>query len=245
MAARSSKDVAFALVGGYDVLGSLTDLEDTRVAVLERTDALGDAWEEHTFAGQRSATLTQSGFFDDAAFAANQALVSGLGVNSRVAAWAIAGTATGAEFEGWAGAIETKFELHAARGELHKARAEYRNVGPVELGRVVRSYGAAGATGASTGTPLDNGASSTGVAGYLLGNAAAGESNIRILDSADNITYATLLTFTKTSSGVFAERLTTTGAAQRYIAADITTASATGSIANLNLFVGLVRGLSS
>lgn len=244
MAVRSSKDVAFLLIGGLDVLGAQTELSDDRMALIERTDTLGDLWEEYSFVGVRRAELTQTGFFDDAARGNNVALTTGPGV-SRVLAWAIAGTATGAEFEGWAGAVEVNFEVIAQRGGLTKANARYVGNGPVELGRTVRAYGSVAATGATTGTPLDNGASSTGVAGYLAYNAAAGEANIRLLDSPDNITYATLLTFAKAASGAGAERLTTTGAAQRYIAADVTTASATGSIAQLNYFMGIVRGLSS
>ena len=123
------------------------------------------------------------------------------------------------------------------------------------MGRVVRSYSATAATGASTGTAVDNGASSSGVAGYLqwqcASAAGAQEANIRILDSPDNITYSTLITFTKVGAvagagGQTAERITTTGFAQRYIAADFTTATATGgTLGNHSYMAGIVRGLSS
>ena len=138
--------------------------------------------------------------------------------------------------------MQVNYDRQVVREQLAKARATYRTNGTIETGKIVRTYGVAAATGATTGTPLDGGASSTGGAGYLAYNATAGESNIRILQSSDNVTYTTLFTFTKTASGQDSSRIITTGVVERYIAADITTATATGSIAAMNYFVGIYRG---
>lgn len=241
MTLRGSADVAFLLLGGYDILGTVTELNDQLEAVLEESHGLGDAWREFSFVGLRQAELSQEGFYDDAVGSVHDALSTGPGV-SRVLVYGVGGTATGAPFIGYEGAMQVNYERIVSRGELHKARAEYRGHGTVEHGSLIRTYKVHTATGATTGTPLDNGASSTGGAGYFAYNATAGEANVRMLHSADNITYATLFTFTKTASGRGAERLTTTGAIERYVAMDVTTATATGAITALNSFMGLARG---
>ena len=244
MTRRSSKDVAFFLLGGNDIRGTLTNFEETRSAVLERSDTLGDTWEEQSWVGVRSAELSQDGFFDDDAVLGHNPLTTGPGI-SRGLVYGMAGTATGAEFTGWASAVEVTFAEQAARGALHKARASYKTGGPVETGKTVLTYSTPGATGGTAG--VDGGAASTGAAIYLAGNASAGEANVRLQHSASagTASYSNAVTFTKLTSGPFFERLTTTGSILRYTRVDITTATATGAIAALNLFVGLVRGLST
>ena len=248
MSIRNSADISFFLIGGFSVVGTLTTITDGGVeAEVRPTTVFGTSWETHQYVGLRGSELTQEGFFDDAAGSVHDALgggTSSTGVgSSRVLCYGVAGTATGAQFIGWEGAREITYERNFSLGEFHKAKATYRSDGAVEPGgRIVRMYAVHTATGATTGSPLDNTVSSTGGSAYLQYNATAGEANIRMLHSSDNITYATLFTFTKTASGFGAERLTTTGVIERYTALDVTTASATGSIAALNTFMGLQRG---
>lgn len=243
---RASKDVPFFLVGGYDLLGSLTQFTDRHEAITEDTHTLGDTWTEKSYVGMRNAEITQEGFFEDGAGSVHAALNTNQGT-ARVLCYGMEGTATGARFVGWEGAMQVGFERVATLGALQKAKASYKSYGAVDEGVILRTFKAAGATGASTGSPVDYGASSTGGVGYLQWNAVNNqEANVRILHSSDNITYATLFTFAKLSgSGYNAERLTTTGTIERYAAVDVTTASATGNISVLNFFAGLARGLTS
>jgi hypothetical protein len=246
MTIRSSKDVPFFLVGGYDCLGSMTQFSDKAEAMTEDTHTLGDTWREVSYTGLRSAELTQEGFFEDGAGSVHTMLSTGPGV-ARTLCYGLEGTATGARFVGWEGAMQVNYERSFTLGTLEKAKATYKSNGPVDEGRILRTFKNAAATGASTGTPVDGGASSTGGVGYLQWNAVNNqEANVRILHSSDDVTYSALFTFAKLSgSGYNAERLTTTGTIERYTAVDITTASATGNITVLNLFVGLARGLTS
>ena len=259
MAVRGAADVAFFQVGGYDLLGSVTNFTDKAEAVLEESHTLGDAWKEQFYVNMRSAEITQEGFYDDDISGSHYALSTQVG-SGRVLVYGLAGTATGADVVGYANAIEVNYERIAARGALTKAKATYKSHGPVETAKLLRTYKISGATGASTGTPVDNAAStpaytsmgvSGGGAGYFSYQSTAGEGNFRILDSADNITYAAVITFTKTTSGGTAtapvrgaERIVTTGAIQRYAAVDYTTATATGG-AGISYLVALVRGLST
>jgi len=247
MAIRNSGDVAFVLYAGVDirtdVLTKFTDNHSVRVV---ESHTLGDSWVEQKYIGVREANLTLEGFYNDSGTASgpvgsiHSRLSSGVSATAgHILTYCLEGTATGARFVGWTSAVVNTYERLLELDGLSKVRAEIKNGGEVEEGRTVYSYKAPGATGRSTGTPLDNAVSSTGGAGYLQYN--AGEANIRLLHSSDNITYATLFTFTKTASGAGAERVTTTGTIERYTAIDVTTASATGAIAALNLFVGLVR----
>ena len=262
MTVRGAADVAFFQVGGFELLGSVTNFTDKSEAVLVESHALGDAWKEQTFAGVRAAEITQDGFYDDAVDGAHAALSTGPGVG-RVLVYGLEGTATGAGVVCWSNAMEVNYQRIAARDDLVRAKAVYRSNGPVESGKLLRTYKPTGASGATTGgsSGVDNGASTPayttavavgGGAGYFSWNATANvEGNFRILDSADNLTFATLLTFTKTTSGGTstapvrgAERLTTTGAIQRYTAVDYTTASATGGT-GISYLMALVRGLTT
>src|SRR3990167_7920980 len=130
---RGSGDVAFFLIGGRDVLGTLTEITDNGVeAILEETHTFGDTWREFTPVGIRFAEMAQSGFFDDAAGSVHDALTTGPGVG-RVLVYGIGGTATGAQFVGWANAMQVNYHRIVNREELHKAQASYRTNGPVDL----------------------------------------------------------------------------------------------------------------
>lgn len=243
---RGSDKVAFFLLGGRDLLGTLTEFEDTHEGIIERTDTLGDTFEEYSPVGIRRAEITQSGFFDDHATLGHGPITTGPG-QSRQLIYGIGGTATGAEFIGYSGAMEVNFGLQAERGALHKARASYKSDGPFAQGKVVATYKAPGATGKSA--LLDLAASSTGLSAWFAWNATVGETNVRLQHSASNGATAgvTLFTFTKTdaTNSFGAERQTTTGVVQRYVWFDVTTATATGSIAAFNYFGGVGQGLSS
>ena len=237
MTKYGSPDVAFFLVDGLSLVGTLTEFSDQHEAVIEETTPLGTGWEEQTFAGVRKGEISQDGYYDDAAMSAHDALSSGPGT-ARILAYGLEGTATGKRFTAYQGAMQVNYERLSKRDELTKAKAQYKSSGQVEQGRVLFSYGAVGSTGRKNA--YDGAASSTGAAGYLSYNATAGEANVRIMHSSDNITYAALFVFAKIASGHGAERVVTTGVIERYVAADFTTATATGSIGALNAMVGIV-----
>lgn len=234
-----SDQVAFFLISGLDVVGCLTEFEDKREARTEETHTLGDSWVEHTAVGARQSEITQSGFYDDAAGSIHDALSSGPGATS-VLCFGLEGTATGAAFSGYSQGVQVDYQRQAERDALTKAKATYRAAGPVEEGKVLVSWSKPGSTGIKG--KVDLGASSTGLSAYLQWAAASGEANIRIMNSASGGTsWQELMVFTKTVKGSHgAERLTTTGDVKRYVALDITTASATGKIAALNVMAGVV-----
>ena len=242
MTKYGSDQCSFFLVAGLDVVGTLTEFEDRREARTEETHTLGDAWAEHSFVGVREGEITQSGFYDDDAGSVHDVLSSGPGATN-VLSYCLEGTATGKNFVGWAGGVQVNYHRIAERDALTKAKASYKGNGPIEQGKTLFPYKAVGSTGRKN--TVDNLVSSTGGAGYLQYNASAGECNVRILHSSNDVAFADLIVFTKTASGHAGERITTTGSIKRYTAVDFTTASATGTIAALNAFVGLVRTSSA
>lgn len=140
-----SDDVGFFLVDGYDVLGYTTQVEPLIEAMIEETHALGDAWVEQTFVGLRKASFSQQGFYDDAAGASNEALVSKEGT-SRILCIGLEGNTIGKKFIGFNGAMQAKYERQASRGALHKANASYEGDGQVDEGVILHGQTAETAT---------------------------------------------------------------------------------------------------
>lgn len=247
MANYGPDQVQLLLIGGYNLLvGNITQFTDREDAILEQSNGLGDAWEEHSFVGVRQAEFDLEGFYDDATGSIHEALGSPPGSASgpRVLCFGVEGTATGRAFVGYSGALEPTYERLAVRDELTKIKASLKGTGQVDQGKIVRMLASATASGASTGTPLDNAVSTTGGGvGYLQVTdfsswGAGGAVTVSLVHSADDITYANLVTFASTTSEHRADRQAITGSINRYVAANWTASGATG---NIKFFVGLSR----
>lgn len=250
MAKRGSADVAFVLLDGREIAGSLVSFEDKHAARTEQSDGLGDAWTEHQFIGVREAEITWDGFYDDGTGSLHQALSTGPG-QSKILTYGLEGTATGARFVGWEGALQGNYERLMELAGLQKARATFKTNGAVDEGRILKTWRppAGGTTGDTTGTPYDWGVSTTGGVGYLQYQTSdltttSGEAQYNILHSSDNVTYSAIITFACSTAGVGADRQVTTAVIERFTAAQYTTANVSGSTGG-SFFVGLARGGTS
>lgn len=224
MAKYGSDKVAFFLIDGFSVLGDTTELSDDKEAVTERTDPLGVTDEEHSFVGLRRASLSQSGFYNDDAGRMNEALVSSNGAH-RVTCYGVEGNTTGRRFVGIGGLMQVRYQRTATRGELHKASAEYQVSGQVDEGVILHPLGAETEDGDSESDSVDGGASSSdGGVGFLqvpeLELGGHDDVTIRILDSADNTTFAELIAFTAVDDAPLAERKSVSGTVEQYLATD-------------------------
>lgn len=224
MARYGSKDVAFLLVDGYSILGAQTEIRDKKEAVFEDGHVLGDSWVKPAAVGLKRAEFIQDGFFDDAADGANAALVAGDGT-TRVLCYGVAGNAKRRKFTGHGGAAQVDYERIASRGALHKAKASYLGSGAVDEGIILHEHAAeATASGNTRAASHDNAASSAGGgAGYLQVSALTlggyTSLTVAIEHSADNVTFADLLTFTAVTAAPAAARVAVAGAINRYTAA--------------------------
>lgn len=243
MARYGSDAIGFLLFDGMDVLGTVTEVDIEKEAVLEEGTALGVADEAWNSVGVRRGMLTQKGFYDDAADSVNT-LLAGLGT-VRVASIGLEGNTLGKRFIGWAGAIVAKYRRLASRAALHKAEGDYQVTGPVEEGVIVHRLQAETAD-PGTGTSVDNLASSAnGGAGYLQVNALTlgGFTNviIKIRHSTDNAVFVDLITFTPvTVAPPYGQRLTVAGTINRYTRVEWDFTGA-GSGQTVTFKTGLVR----
>ena len=230
MVVRGAADVSFLLVDGYDILGTVTELNDKQYALTEETHALGDAYVENSFVGIRRAEITQQGFYDDAAGSVHAALATGPGNSSRVLCYGPEGTATGANFKGMV-AVQVDYSVEPGRAVLHKANAMYHTNGRFDQGKILYTHKASAGTSAETGNAVQrvdaSGVASTvsstgGGAGYFqlsafTSGALATAIQSRIQHSSDNITYADLITFTSATAAPFAQRATVAGGVEAFL----------------------------
>lgn len=236
---------AFLLVDGYNLTGVLTDFEEETSAILEDSHTLGDAWAETLPAGVRQAMLAQNGFFDDDADSVHAAL-SGQQGTSRIVCYGVEGNAVGKKFSGLTGAFGAKYRRMASRNELHKASAQYGVTGQKDSdGIILHALGAETTTGNSQGTDSqDNGASSAnGAVGYLQVTSLSGTAatlDAKIRHSADDITYADLITFSQVvqASVRAAQRVAVAGTVNRHLACSWTIG---GTAPSVTFFIGCKR----
>jgi hypothetical protein len=130
-------------------------------------------------------------------------------------------------------ADDTSYEVSSAIADIVQASAEFQSTDAVEHGKILSSGSTVSATG--NGTGVDNGASTAnGGAGFLSVpvNTRNGNITVKIQHSADNSTFADLVTFTvvsstsKTSERVEVASGTTVN---RYLRVNYTVAGSTGS----------------
>lgn len=223
MTKYGSDQVACLLIGGYSVLGLTTELEDTVEKLTEEDTPLGVDWPTHSQVGLSKATITQKGFYDDAANASNDALV-GLSGSDRPLLFGLAGNAIGRKCRLVAGALQAKYNRLMSRGALHRANAEYAIDGRVDEGVFLRALGAdTGASGNTQSSSVDNAASSAGggvgileVPALTLGGGTSVTFKVR--HSVDNSTWADLITFANVTAAPAAEAKTVAGTVNRYLA---------------------------
>ncbi len=250
MTRYGSPDVAFVLQGGRDLKADLTTHSIDREAIIEETLVLGESDETHAAVGINKASISQDGIFDDRANGINDALV---GLTEEVMCVGFAGNVLPAsgvarDFVGMKGQIQNNYNRIAERGALTKAAASYLANGIVEECKLLHPHTAeTAASGNTDGNSHDNAASSAnGGAGYMqISKLTLGgytDVTLRIRDSADDISFATLISFTAEGSGdgLAGERVAITGTIRRYTSSSWTF-NGTGSGQSVTFMVGIVR----
>ena len=215
-----SQSISF-LVDGYSLIANkLKGLRYKQIAKQERSDGLGDSWEETTPTGMSSAELAQDGAFFDTAGARIHAAMSAAVPTSpqatqRVVCLGFAGQTLGESFVGAQGYSEA-YEVLAQLGLLTKANVIHRISGQLDTGVILHALAAQ--TQDFIGTVYDSTAQSTnGGAGYLQVTESFGTSTFKIQHSSDNATWVDLVTFAATTSAPSAQCVTVTGTVWRYL----------------------------
>tara|TARA_R110000824_G_scaffold32908_7_gene106121 strand:- start:2836 stop:3558 length:723 start_codon:yes stop_codon:yes gene_type:complete len=222
MAKYGPSSVGYFLVSGKSLAGVTSNITYKTTSTVEETTALGDSWKEQTPVGVRSAELSQAGWFDDATNSSVDAFVASE-TASKVVTLAPAGSTAGSSATGFEGSFGSEVERVIEKEGLHKLNVTYKVSGAIEEGKIIEALAARTATGNSSA--VDNTASSaSGGSGYVQFTAVSGTSPtmaIVIQHSADDTTYATLISFT-TAGSVGGERKTVSGTVNRYIRVNAT-----------------------
>lgn len=232
MSRYGSASVPFFFLDSFDLcdqsLVSITgpDLDVT----LERTDGFGQTHEAHTPVGLRAATMAVEGFFDDGDLGTLAAFITP-GAVSRILTTGVAGNVAGQNVSILTGAFAGKVRRMPKREELTKAAADIRSSGAVLLnGVILQPLATKSATWDTQGAEsVDNGASSAnGGTAVLHVKAQTGFTGtvVKVRHSADDVTYADLLTFTTVTSwtpptappAVAAQVATVAGTVNRHLA---------------------------
>jgi len=224
MAKYGSAQVGPILVDGVSLLPAKPkDLSTEHEARQEDTTGLGDAWPEHTPTGMQTAALTiGEGFYDTETGNTHEAFKSG-GGTARIMVYGLQGDTIGQPFYGHAGVFSVVYKVLAKLGDLTKSAVTYLCSGARDEGVILQSTVTKTADWNTEGADsVDNAASSSaGGVGYLQVTAATGFTGnvIKIRHSADDVTYADLITFANQVT-VGAQRVTVAGTVNRHLAID-------------------------
>lgn len=253
MTLLSSADIGFMLLGGTNILGVVTDVNDTQEQILEESTPLGANTDQWAAVGQSMWKLTQDGFFDSGAV--NLAQKNALLVATPLLL--AYGNAIGDDFVGGT-VIEQKYTKGPARGKLTRAQAEYvASLGP-ERGIIAATHIARITTGPTQTTSYDWGiAYANQATGKMVAYLAVSNLNldggtnlaVKVRDSDDNITFADVITFATVTVAPSSERISLAAAAptndiERYTQVQHTFSGAPGGNKTATFAVGISRSLT-
>lgn len=245
MATYGSNSVGAFIIGGYSILGTLTDISDTTEIAVEDTTTLGDSWEESTATGGRRWSFDQSGFFDDAAGSVHAALSASYGT-SRVGVLAYAGNTLGKAFTGFAGLLQAGYRIVMPNKALSKANGTYQGSGVREQGKILHPLGVKTTASASATTPVDNATSSAaGGAAYFETTALALDGGtsvtLKVKHSADDLTYVDLASSAIITAAPNGQRIVVAGTVNRYLKAAWVFNGTSGAARSVTFFAGFAR----
>jgi hypothetical protein len=230
----------FVLLDGYDLTAeSLTDLSVMEEAETAETTGLGDSFREHCPTGLARMTVELNGAIFNTCAGASHALLSTVAASpqsaARLAVIGLAGTSVGAEVEAWEGAHSVGYRAVASFEDLQRANATYEVTGARDPGYIIQPLTSTTEDGNSQSTAFDRAGvgwdtgsaafpTTQGCVGHLQLTAFEGYDKVKVhlQDSSNDIAYATLVSFTCTSStgAPVAERVTQSSEVHQYLAAN-------------------------
>lgn len=220
-------------VNAHDLSAFFNDASPSVSVETAETTAFGSS-DKTYIPGLSDATVSVSGMFDGSADAIDEVLSGLLGVEDGAVATVAYGGATKGNRVSIAKVEATSYDVSAPVGDVVAASAELQADGGLDNGVALTGHAAVTATG--TAASEDHGASTSngGIAVYhATANTRDGATTIKVQHSADNSTWADLVTFSDltaatTGSGIAVVASGTT--VNRYLRANYTLAGSTGSI---------------
>jgi hypothetical protein len=215
---------AFLLVGGRNITPDTYTLDETVEQVTEQTNSLGDSWEEHLPVGIGKVTLEAAGGLYETTTDRIMTALQEQGDSRQLVAYGFEGATTGMNSVQIDGTYAATWKRIAERNGLTKAHAVHVISGEYMTAKIVHGLTSeASSSGDSTTASVNHGAATTDGATldlHLNALTLGGALGIVItaIDSADNVTFGSLVAFTSSTGAPFAERKTVTGTVEQYVA---------------------------
>lgn len=223
------------LTDQYDLSSFFNESSSSRTVETAETTTFGSSAKSY-ITGLRDGTLSLSGLFDGTANAVDQIFAAALqSATDNNVTVALEGNSVGTLVHMLA-SQETSYEVTSPVSDVVSVSAEFQADGGLESGRLLAPATVISTATTTNGTAVDNTTSSTngGVAHvHVTANTRNGATTVKVQHSADNVTYADLVTFTSVgASTLTSERVAVASGTtvNRYLRAQITTAGASGSI---------------
>ena len=218
------------LVNEFDVSSYFSDGSTSQSVETGETTAYGNSAKTYVV-GLTDSTLSLSGFWDGSASAVDEILSTALATDAEVITFAPEGLSAGSRINAMT-SIGTSYEVSSPVADVVSTSFEAQTTDRLDRGISLCDLAAVTATG--NGTAQDNSAStSNGGAAtlHVTANTRNGDTTFKVQHSADNSTWADLITFSVVgSTTVTSERSTASGTVNRYVRVQHTLAGSTGSI---------------
>jgi hypothetical protein len=217
---------ASVYINGYEVSDHLSSVTVSGEADTVEVSTLGSD-DKAYIPGMRDATVSAEGFYAGVSTDIDSEMATNIGA---VTTWtAVMGDDTVGSIAYGVRAVETTYEIGAEIGGAVAITIEGQVTEGREVARVLHPKASRTSTG--TGTAVDNTVStSNGAAAYLHVVAASGTTptlDVKVQHSADNSTWADLITFTQVTAANSYERVAATGTVNRYLRVSYTIAGTT------------------
>lgn len=230
-------------VNEYDLTTYFNSASSADEVEVPETTTFGSA-SRSFIGGMKGGSISVEGLWEGSTTGVDVALQAALGnASSSVATIGPEGAGVGRRGV-LVNANATSYEISAGIADLVTISAEFESSGTkggLDRGVLLAAQNVISATGAQSS--VDNATSTTnGGVGHLhvTSNTRDGVCTIKIQHSADNSTWADLITFTNTvASTTTSQRVEVTGTVNRYVRANVT--SFGGSTGSLTITVGFAR----
>lgn len=214
MAASHGKN-AKVFANGYELSGYLKSAGITKTADVAESSALGDSAKTYV-AGMKDATFAGEGMFDGAADAVDQVLAAALGTDGSELVYLPVGDTLGTFGYGMQ-STQTSYSATSPVDDVVSISVEAQSSTGGE--RLITHHALAARANTANGTSVDGAAATTaGGVGYLQATVIGGTptGTIKLQDSADDSTFADIITFTDVTAARASQRVEIAGTVRRY-----------------------------
>lgn len=221
---------ATVLFGAYNLSTYLNELGLTKTIETGETTTFSSDSKTYVV-GLQDGTASLSGLFDGDANAIDEVMQSAIASDNRdVSTLSPAAEAVGVVAY-LVDAHTGSYEVSSPVADVVSVTADLQSEAGIERGVMLTDGTAVSSTSSNTG--YDSGASTAnGAVAHLhvTANDRDGAITVKVQDSADNLSWADLGTFSSvSSSSTTSERITISGTVNRYVRADFTVAGSSGS----------------